>query len=59
MSYTEDEKNRGFRICECGAGVKLLQAGFEIETSFCEQCAEHVADSDDFFLQDGAEVLSK
>lgn len=59
MSYTDDDKNRGFKICDCGAGVKLLQAGFEVKTSFCEQCAEHVADRDEFFFQNGAEVLSK
>ena len=59
MSYTDDDKNRGFKICESGSGVKLLQAGFEVKTSFCTQCNEHVADRDEFFFQNGAKVLSK
>lgn len=46
---TEQEIDRGYKECgECG-GIQLLQAGFEIETSSCVKCGEHVADKDDFF----------
>lgn len=57
---TEQEKDQGYRVCECGHGVHLLQAGFEIDLHSCEQCGEHVADKDEFMrLNNGAEILSK
>lgn len=57
---TEAEKTQGYKTCECGHGVHLLQAGFEIETYSCDQCGEHVADKDEFVrLNSGVEILSK
>jgi hypothetical protein len=59
MSYTEDEKNRGYREClECDSGIELLQAGFDVETHVCALCKKDVADRDEFFSV-GAEVLGK
>lgn len=56
----DQDKEQGYKVCECGHGVHLLQAGFEIDLHSCEQCGEHVADKDDFFkINDGSEFLSK
>ena len=47
---TEKEIDRGYKRCEiCSKGIILLQAGFEVSTSSCTQCGEHVANSDEFF----------
>lgn len=46
---TPQDKDRGYEVCKCGC-VKLLQAGFDVQTHYyCQQCAEHVADKDEFF----------
>lgn len=55
---TLKELDQGFKECYCGNGIHLLQAGFEVATSACVQCGEHVADRDDFFNVP-AEILLK
>lgn len=49
MNYTDEERQRGYSLCKtCSKCVKLLQAGFDVETHACAMCKEHVADIDDF-----------
>lgn len=55
---THEHLEKGFKECECGHGVELLQAGFEIRLHACSTCCRMVADRDEFFLN-GAEILSK
>lgn len=55
---TPDELEQGFKECYCGKGIQLLQSGFEVPTSSCVQCGEHVADRDEFFNVP-AELMSK
>ena len=46
---TQEEQKNGFRECkECG-GLLLLESGFEVSTTPCEQCFEHVASREEFF----------
>lgn len=60
MNYTDEDKQRGFSVCrECKTGVRLLEAGFDVETHVCAMCKEDVADVDDFLIADGVEILSK
>ena len=59
MSYTDEEKEKGFSICkECRKGVRLLQAGFDVKTHICAMCKDEVSDIDDFFNID-VEMMSK
>ena len=59
MSYTDEEKEKGFSVCkECGKGVRLLQAGFDVKTHICAMCKDEVSDIDDFFNID-VEMMSK
>lgn len=45
---TDAELERGYKECgECG-GIQLLQAGFDVETTICTGCGEHVTSKDDF-----------
>lgn len=46
---TQEQLEKGFKECECGHGVELLQAGFEIELHSCATCCRMVADRDEFF----------
>lgn len=46
---TQEQLEKGFEECECGHGVELLQAGFEIELHSCATCCRMVADRDEFF----------
>ena len=61
MSYTDEDKNRGYKLCaECNSGIELLQAGFDVDTHVCAVCKKDVADRDEFFAHDdGVEYLSK
>jgi len=60
MNFTDEEKQQGFSVCkECKTGVRLLQAGFDVETHVCAICKEEVADSDDFIIINAVDVLSK
>ena len=55
---TQQDKERGYEVCDCG-GVKLHQAGFDVSTTYCEQCAQHVADASEFFrFGDSVEIMS-
>ena len=55
---TQEEQRNGFRECkECG-GILMLEAGFEVSTTPCAQCFQHVASREEFFSV-GGEILSK
>lgn len=57
---TEQDKEKGYEVCECGKGVMLHQAGFEVNLHMCSLCKQSVADPDEFFRTCHAvEVLSK
>jgi cytochrome c2 len=60
MNYTDEEKHRGFSVCKtCNECVKLLQAGFDVDTHICSVCKEEVADIDDFKNSDAVDILGK
>jgi len=60
MNYTDEEKFRGYSVCnQCNECVKLLQAGFDVETHVCSVCREEVADIDDFTMNGAVDILSK
>ena len=61
MSYTDEDKNIGYKLCtECNSGVELLQSGFDVKTHMCSVCKKDVADKDEFFEHDdGVTYLSK
>ena len=60
MNYTDEDKQRGYSVCkDCKSGVRLLEAGFDVETHVCAMCKEHVADIDDFRNTDAVEILGK
>lgn len=57
---TNEEKERGHSICECGSGVILHKAGFDIDLHMCAMCKQMVADRDEFFkFNDGVRAMSK
>ena len=57
---TDKELDQGYRVCECGDGVHLLQSGFEIDLNMCSLCQCEVADTGEFFkFKNGIEALSK
>jgi hypothetical protein len=41
-------QNQGYSICECGDGVLLHEAGYEVTLHMCAVCRCMVADPDDF-----------
>ena len=60
MNYTDEEKQQGYSVCkECNNGVRLLQAGFEVDTHVCAMCKTDVADADEFFKPADVEMMSK
>ena len=60
MNYTDEEKQQGYSVCkECNNGVRLLQAGFEVDTHVCAMCKTDVADADEFFKPVDVEMMSK
>lgn len=46
---TQKELKNGFRECKMCSGILMLEAGFEVATSACMRCGEHVASRDEFF----------
>ena len=58
MKVTEQDLNQGYSQCHCG-GIKLLQAGYEVDLNFCTECREMAASKEEFFMNVGSEVLSK
>jgi hypothetical protein len=40
--------NQGYSICECGEGVLLHEAGYEVTLHMCAVCRCMVADTTDF-----------
>lgn len=55
---TLQELQQGFKTCEECKGMLLLEDGFELKTSYCEQCHKHVASKEEFFNVP-IEMLSK
>lgn len=55
---TPEELERGYSECNCGHGILLHQAGYDVATSMCTQCLKHVADRDEFFNMP-MELMSK
>ena len=54
----QQDIQKGYQEClDCG-GMLLMEAGFEVSTSACTQCGEHVASREEFFNV-AAEVLGK
>ncbi len=54
-----NEKEIGYELCkDCESGIHLKEAGFEVKTSYCEQCHKHVASKEEFFNVH-IEILSK
>ena len=57
---TDQEKDQGYRICECGKNVHLLQAGFECRHIKCGECGYSVVDLNEFRMNcDAVEILGK
>jgi hypothetical protein len=52
------ELKQGFKECKLCGSLLLLEAGFEVKTSYCEQCHKHVASKEEFFNVP-IEILSK
>lgn len=57
---TDLEKDQGYRICECGNNVHLLQAGFECRHIKCGECGYSVVELSEFRMNgDAVEILGK
>ena len=46
---TNAEIKQGYLECQECKGILLLESGFELKTSYCEQCGQHVASKEEFF----------
>lgn len=46
---TAEEVKKGYQECKTCGGILLLESGFEVNTSACTQCGEHVASKEEFF----------
>lgn len=46
---TTEELKKGYQECETCGGIRLLESGFEVSTSACTMCGEHVASKEEFF----------
>ena len=55
---TQEEVKKGYQECEMCGGMLLLEAGFEVKTSACMRCGQHVASAGEFFNLP-VEVMSK
>lgn len=59
MNMSEQELDQGIAECvNCQSGIKMLQAGFDIDTYVCSVCREEIADKDDSYMA-GARMMSK
>lgn len=47
----------GHSLCECGEGVHLHEAGYEVELHMCAVCRCEVADPEDFVYPEIAEIV--
>ena len=47
----------GHALCECGEGVHLHEAGYEVELHVCAVCRCEVADPADFVYPEIAEIV--
>ena len=50
---TAEEVKKGYQECKTCGGILLLESGFEVNTSACTQCGEHVASREEFFSVGG------
>jgi len=55
---TVEELQKGYRVCKMCSGILMLEAGFEVNTTPCAQCCQHVASREEFFSV-GREILGK
>lgn len=46
---TQEEVKSGHQECEMCGGILLMEAVFEVKTSACMRCGEHVASKEEFF----------
>jgi len=46
---TQEETKQGYKVCQTCESLLLLEAGFEVSTSPCTWCGEHVASKEEFF----------
>jgi len=46
---TQEELQKGYRVCKCGHGVELFEAGFDVKLQPCAACFKFVADREEFF----------
>ena len=46
---TQQDIQKGYQECETCGGILLLESGFEVATSACVICKEHVASKEEFF----------
>jgi hypothetical protein len=47
---TQQEIEIGHSACKlCTSGILLHQAGYDVDTHYCEHCKRHVADTNEFF----------
>lgn len=56
-----NDHETGYSICyDCGDGVHLHRAGYDIDLKMCSMCKQMVADKNEFLsLNRGAEILGK
>ena len=55
-----NDEEIGHKLCSCGDGVELFQAGYDVKMHICSLCKREVADAAEFFkFQDGVKVMSK
>lgn len=55
---TDRELKQGYSECDLCKGILMLESGFEVKTSSCTQCWQHVASREEFFNVP-VEILSK
>ena len=46
---THQDIQKGYQECKQCGGILMLEAGFEVSTSVCTMCGEHVASKEEFF----------
>ena len=48
MPTNKQQNKEGHTLCECGEGVHLHEAGYEVDLHMCAVCRCEVADPEDF-----------
>lgn len=57
-NQTQEDIRKGYQECRDCGGIRLLESGFEVSTSACTMCGEHVSSKEEFFNAP-VEILSK